>query len=165
MCLSGKCPCGSHYAPLQWYMGALCTIRPQYAPPSRNVHHSGFPVDRVRMCVCVCVCVCVSICNPTGWRLQPTCDSRALVNPPPMSSCHRILEPYSRWHATIYTTVGCVYSGVRMSVYLSEKLIIILKPCNIHENPLLEFWVSMDFHQWPSMAMNVSFGFKDVPGN
>ncbi len=37
--------------------GALCTIRPQYAPPSRNVHHgaqgrlyflknSGFPVDR-----------------------------------------------------------------------------------------------------------------------
>ena len=46
-----------HYAPLQWYMGALCTIRPQYAPPSRNVHHgaqgrlyflknSGFPVDR-----------------------------------------------------------------------------------------------------------------------
>ncbi len=43
-----------HYAPLQWYMGYLCTTRVQYAPPSRNVHHgaqgrlyflknSGFP--------------------------------------------------------------------------------------------------------------------------
>ncbi len=30
-----------HYAPLQWYMGALWTIMPQYAPPSRNVHHGA----------------------------------------------------------------------------------------------------------------------------
>ncbi len=30
-----------HYAPLQWYMGYLCTIRAQYAPPRRNVHHGA----------------------------------------------------------------------------------------------------------------------------
>ncbi len=28
--------------------------------------------------------------------------SHAVVSPPPMSSHHRILEPYGRWHATIY---------------------------------------------------------------
>ena len=41
-------------------------------------------------------------CNPPGWRLQPTCGSRALVSPPLISSRHRILEPYGRWHATIH---------------------------------------------------------------
>ncbi len=30
-----------HYAPLQWYMGYLCTIRAQYAPPRRNMHHGA----------------------------------------------------------------------------------------------------------------------------
>ncbi len=40
--------------------------------------------------------------NPPGCRLQPTCGFRALVSPPLMSSGHRILEPYGRWHATIY---------------------------------------------------------------
>ena len=42
------------------------------------------------------------ICNPVGWRLQPTRGSCALVSPPLMSSRHRILEPYGRWHATVY---------------------------------------------------------------
>ncbi len=30
-----------HYAPLQWYMGYLCTIRAQYATPRRNMHHGA----------------------------------------------------------------------------------------------------------------------------
>ncbi len=30
-----------HYAPLQWYMGYLCTIRAQYAPPRRIMHHGA----------------------------------------------------------------------------------------------------------------------------
>ncbi len=30
-----------HYAPLQWYMGYLCTSRGQYAPPRRNMHHGA----------------------------------------------------------------------------------------------------------------------------
>ncbi len=30
-----------HYAPLQWYMGVLCTIGAQYAPPRRNMHHGA----------------------------------------------------------------------------------------------------------------------------
>ena len=30
-----------HYAPLQWYMGYLCTSRAQYAPPRRNMHHGA----------------------------------------------------------------------------------------------------------------------------
>ncbi len=45
-------------------------------------------------------------CNPSGWRLQTTRILRALVSPPPMSSRHRILEPYGRWHATICTVVN-----------------------------------------------------------
>ena len=36
------------------------------------------------------------------YGLTLTRDSHALVRPPPMSSCHHILEPYGRWHATIY---------------------------------------------------------------
>ncbi len=34
-------------------------------------------------------------------------DSLALVSPPPMCSRHRILEPYGRWHATIYICFAC----------------------------------------------------------
>ncbi len=45
-----------------------------------------------------------SLFNPAGWRLQPTRDSCALVSPPPMSSRHRILERYGRWHATLFFT-------------------------------------------------------------
>ncbi len=30
-----------HYTPLQRYMGYLCTIRAQYAPPRRNMHHGA----------------------------------------------------------------------------------------------------------------------------
>ncbi len=37
-------------------------------------------------------------CAPrAGWRFQPT----ARASPPHMSSRHRTLEPYGRWHATI----------------------------------------------------------------
>ncbi len=43
----------------------------------------------------------IIFCNPPGWRLQPTRGSRALVSPPLVSSRHRILEPYGRWHVTI----------------------------------------------------------------
>ena len=37
-----------------------------------------------------------------GWRLQPSRGLLALVSPPLMSSRHHNLEPYWRWHATIY---------------------------------------------------------------
>ncbi len=30
-----------HYAPLQRYMGYLCTRKAQYAPPRRNMHHGA----------------------------------------------------------------------------------------------------------------------------
>ncbi len=30
-----------HYAPLQWYMGYLCTRKAQYAIPRRNMHHGA----------------------------------------------------------------------------------------------------------------------------
>ncbi len=30
-----------HYTPLQRYMGYLCTMRAQYAPPRRNMHHGA----------------------------------------------------------------------------------------------------------------------------
>ncbi len=69
-----------HYAPLQWYMGALFTIRPQYAPPSRNVHHgaqgrlyflknSGFPVDRC-LSVCLSVFTQATLCTTTMVNLH-----------------------------------------------------------------------------------------------
>ncbi len=31
----------AHYAPLQWYLGYLCTSRAQYAPPRRYMHHGA----------------------------------------------------------------------------------------------------------------------------
>ena len=36
--------------------------------------------------------------------------SHALVSPPPMSSRHRILEAYSRWHMTICKLLGTLGS-------------------------------------------------------
>ena len=47
--------------------------------------------------------VCVKSCAyRAGWRLQPLRESLALASPPLMSSRHHTLEPYGRWHATIY---------------------------------------------------------------
>ena len=48
---------------------------------------------------------------PTYWvtkairtkaAIQPTRGTRVLVSPSLISSHHRILEPYGRWHATVY---------------------------------------------------------------
>ncbi len=38
----------------------------------------------------------------TCYTHQPTRGPHALVSPPPMSLRHRNLEPYGRWHATVY---------------------------------------------------------------
>ncbi len=43
------------------------------------------------------------------------------VSPPPMSSCHRILEPCCRGHATIYTIV-CVGDIISRAVSTDYKL-------------------------------------------
>ena len=40
------------------------------------------------------------LCNPMGWRLQPTRGSRALGSFPPLSSRHHNLEPLGRWRST-----------------------------------------------------------------
>ena len=76
--------------PLQSCQGPLSGYHDQISITCYNRDHVKWNVG-VKSCA-----------HRAGWRLQPSCELLALVSPPLMSSRHHNLEPYRRWHATIY---------------------------------------------------------------
>ncbi len=78
------------------------------------------------------------ICNPSGWRLQPMRILRTLVSPPPVLNRH-VLEPYGRWHRTIYIKLMDVMLRMIMLVFLHEsRTIKIVNAIQVQPNCLIE---------------------------
>ncbi len=91
-------------------------VRAHHRPSHFIVYRSALVLSNYVLLNIICpvslhTLVANGFCSPPGWRLQPTRGSHTLVSPPLMSSRHRIMEPYGRWHTTKYLffSIECKY--------------------------------------------------------